>query len=276
MNHKLKHVINFNLIYNGNIMNIETNATVNMAELLNDSREVTTNQLGLNKKGENIMKNSIKAVLADTTIVNQESFDFVQWHAAASSLKRRMEMQIPKIKFLEKENLIDSENTYMFFRNNKAPANGTYDDTRIMTMAENEHDEVYLGGICFQTWGSIEGGTAYFFTRDETKPIDESITRYVFADWKEMKRELKENEELRATFRATFYPNYVEPEIVAEETEEKPVAKAKSTTKRKPKVKVEAPEYAEDAEKPVPAKRTRKKSTKTEEAPAVDEADVIA
>jgi hypothetical protein len=253
------------------MMNIESNATVNMPELSNDSHEVTNNTLGQNSKGEYIMKNSIASVLNDVTLVNQETFEFVHWVAAASSLKRRMDMQIPKLKFLEKENLIDSENMYMFFRNNKAPQGGTYDDTRLTTIAENPNDEEYKGGICFQTWGSIEGGTAYFFTYDDTKAVDEKVTKYTFDDWKEMKKQLKDDEELRTMFRSHFNPNYIEPEI--EEVVEKPVKATKTAKPKKEKVKVESPIYASESDDDIPAKRTRKKAAVKEE--IVNEEDVI-
>lgn len=194
------------------------------------------------------MKTSINALINDTTLAN-EMFEFTDVHAARSSLNRRMDMQIPKIRFLVKENLIDGDKCYLTFTNIAPETGGTYDDTVIHTLPTRGNPSKQLGRWSFQTWGHVVGGTSYFITVNE----DGTETKHDYQDWKALKNELKTNEELRALVRATFNPNYVEPvveEVVAEEKPEK-VVKVKATkatttkapavkkSRKKPEVKVE-------------------------------------
>ena len=206
------------------------------------------------------MKNSINALIADTTLAN-DMFEFTDVHAARSSLNRRMDMQIPKIKFLVKENLIDGDNCYITFTNIAPATGGTYDDTVIHTMPKRGAPSKQLGRFSFQTWGHIIGGTSYFITCNE----DGTETKYDFQDWKELKNLLKTDEDLRALVRTHFNPNYVAPvieEAIVEVAPEKPV-KAPRATKAKTAATTKAP-----------AKRTKK--TAEVKAPTVNPEDVIA
>lgn len=183
------------------------------------------------------MKLSINALIADTSVLNAENqFGFDKVTAHTKTLERRMSVLIPKLKFLVDSNIVNGDENYVTFNNVGAiSGKGTYDDVRIITLTADEKYEEYLGGFSFQTWGFAEGGNAHLFLVDELEENKEDRLKFLsFADWKEMKNELRNNAELIAQVRGHFNKNYVE-EIV-EVKEEKIVEKvAKKATKKSTK-----------------------------------------
>lgn len=201
---------------------------------------------------------SIAQIIAAPSKINA-TFNFDEVNANKATLPRRFDMMMAKIKFLTKQSLIDTETLTIVFNNVKGTVKGTFDEMSVLK------DEKEIGGFCFQNGGFVEGGESYFWTtsKDETREVT------FFTNCNEMKKELKENEELIEKVRATFNPDYVEPVV-----EEKPAKVKKAKTVKKAKF-VEV----DDLDADIPAKRTRKKETKVEEVATVDnveEIDVIA
>lgn len=211
------------------------------------------------------MKNStmnIAAIIATPSIVDQKTFNFEEINANKATLSRRFDMMMAKIKFLVKQNLIDTENLSTVFNNVTGTIKGTFDEMDVIK------DDKVIGGFCFQNGGFVEGGESYMWTTNN----DSSRNVTFFANCNEMKNDLKNDIELQDKIRETFNPDYVAPVI-----EEKPakVAKVKNVAKAKKVKFVEV----DDLDADIPAKRTRKKETKVEEIATVDnveEIDVIA
>jgi hypothetical protein len=209
-------------------------------------------------KGKYIMKNStmnIAAIIANPSIVDQKTFNFEEINANKATLSRRFDMMMAKIKFLVKQNLIDTENLSTVFNNVTGTIKGTFDEMDVIK------DDKIIGGFCFQNGGFVEGGESYFWTtnKDETRNVT------FFTNCNEMKKQLKENAEMIELIRATFNPDYVEPVV-----EEKPAKVKKEKTVKKAKF-VEV----DDLDADIPAKRTRKKETKVEEIATVDNVEEI-
>lgn len=197
---------------------------------------------------------SIAQIIAAPSKINA-TFNFVEVNANKATLPRRFDMMMAKIKFLTKQSLIDTETLTVVFNNVKGTVKGTFDEMSVLK------DEKEIGGFCFQNGGFVEGGESYFWTtsKDETREVT------FFTNCNEMKKELKENEELIEKVRATFNPDYVAPVV-----EEKPAKVKKAKTVKKAKF-VEV----DDLDADIPAKRTRKKETKVEEIATVDNVEEI-
>lgn len=215
------------------------------------------------------MKLSINALLNDTSVLNAENnFGFTAWVAHTKTLERRMSVLIPKIKFLVDSNIINGDENYVTFNNVSAVSGkGTYDDIRITTLTADEKYEEYLGGMSFQTWGFAEGGNAHLFLVDELEENKEDRLKFQsFADWKEMKNELRDNALLIADVRGHFNKNYVE-EVVEVKVEKVKEVKAKKSTKKSKVV-------AEDLTSPI-AKAMELAKAKMEAKAALAQLEVI-
>lgn len=193
---------------------------------------------------------TIASLIANPSLAST-NFEFYDWFAVDSSLSRRFNAILPKVKFLVKEGLVDGVANYLWCKNNAAFGGGTYDDVRFSTIEADVKDSKYLGGFCFQTWGCIEGGNAFIFFIDETITEGEKMVKLDFDNWSEMKKALKEDEELRTKIRSIFNAAYVEPVVeVKEEVKEvavvkEKVVKAKSTKAKTKTAKAKVEEVVE-------------------------------
>ena len=165
-----------------------------------------------------IMKISLHDLIANPSLYNEDNFyGFYDWFANQSTLKRRMQLMMPKIKFLVKEGLVNGDTNYVWFKNNCPSTGGTYDDARISTLGE---DNDFLGGFCFDNYGSSSEGGAQFWTlHDDCEP-----DMYYYDGWTYMKAALKHDEDLRSLVRETFNPDFgsllkVSRETIEEQSE---------------------------------------------------------
>ena len=164
------------------------------------------------------MKISINDLIANPSLYNEDNFyGFYDWFANQSTLKRRMQLMMPKIKFLVKEGLVNGDTNYVWFKNNCPMSGGTYDDARI-SLLDDTND--FLGGFCFDNYGSHSEGKAQFWTLHADREPD----MYYYDGWTYMKAALKHDEDLRALVRATFNPDFgsllkVSHETVEEQSE---------------------------------------------------------
>ena len=160
------------------------------------------------------MKISLNDLIANPSLFNEDNFyGFYDWFANQSTLKRRMQLMMPKIKFLVKEGLVNGDTNYVWFKNNCPMSGGTYDDARISTLDESQN---FLGGFCFDNYGSHNEGGAHFWTL----PAYADPIMYYYDGWSVMKAALKHDEELRSLVRETFNPEFGSLLKVSHETVE--------------------------------------------------------
>lgn len=158
---------------------------------------------------------SISSLVANPSLAST-NFEFYDWNAVDSSLERRFNAILPKVKFLVKEGLIDGDANYLWNMNVALFEGGTYDEAHISNRSALNTGK-YLGCFCFQTWGFIEGGQAFFTIIDKSKSNEaEQEVKYEYENWKEMKNSLKNDEEIRAIVRQHFNPAGVKADAEAQ------------------------------------------------------------
>lgn len=158
---------------------------------------------------------SISSLVANPSLAST-NFEFYDWNAVDSSLERRFNAILPKVKFLVKEGLIDGDANYLWNMNVALFEGGTYDEAHISNRSALNTGK-YLGCFCFQTWGFIEGGTAFFTIIDKSKSNEaEQEVKFEYENWKEMKNSLKNDEEIREIVRQHFNPAGVKADAEAQ------------------------------------------------------------
>ena len=133
-------------------------------------------------------KNNLKDLFEGRVLTENNCYNFFDWFCKDSSLKRRAENLVPKIKFLVKELNLDLEKYTSFFKNN-CPLCGSLYETFWIELIENE--DVFLCVVPTTGYYGVENKTSIFLKRnDEVEEIE-------FKNWSTFKKELKENSELK-------------------------------------------------------------------------------
>ena len=112
---------------------------------------------------------------------------FYDWFCKDSSLRRRAESFIPKLKFLIKEGVIDGDNMYVWFKNNCPIGGQLYDDMRFSDMTD---DNLYYGGIVPRKGYDGDNGCEVWWF-DERK----RLTTKKYDYWSDLKKAIKNNED---------------------------------------------------------------------------------
>jgi len=142
------------------------------------------------------MKTSISNFLENPSENSDKFFNFYDWFCKDTSLERRMNSMVPKIKFLVKEGILNADTCYIWFKNSCPCQGSLYDDFRISKLDE---DKTYLGGFCPRTGHNVEDKCSvwYYDTEGEFKTIN-------FKDWNTFKKEIKNDIDLRQILTGAF------------------------------------------------------------------------
>ena len=131
---------------------------------------------------------------------------FYDWFCSDSSLKNRALELIKKLRFLVEEGLINGDTNYVWFKNNCPMSGNTYDDLRI---SDIESDD-FLGGFCFSSGHASAKGEASFWLLNlpaSDLKGEEADSRYYqreYISWREMKKTLKKDDEVRALIKKNY------------------------------------------------------------------------
>jgi len=135
---------------------------------------------------------SIRELINKPELIEEDRCNFFyDWFCNDKSLKNRALAFLPKLKFLVKEEIIDPDKMYVWFKNN-CPVNGTlYDDMRFSTL-EGKH---FIGGLCPRTGHTAIKDKCTFWSL--TTYENGSIIEKDFIDWTSAKTEIKTKPELK-------------------------------------------------------------------------------
>jgi len=133
------------------------------------------------------MPYSINQIIENPELLRDESWGFYDWFCNENSLENKARYLLKKVKILVKLGVINGDKYTVWFKNN-SNGFGLYDDFRINRLSDDE----YVGCICPATIEKYaENKTSIYLLKSG------SITEKSFKNWSTMKKELKENEELR-------------------------------------------------------------------------------
>ena len=136
------------------------------------------------------MKNSINKFLGDPSLNSDSCFNFFDWFCDESSLEKRMLALVPKLRFLVKEGIVNSNTNYVWFKNNYLLYGGLCDDIRISSLND---DGTYLGGF------NPRSGNNYTVKKCQVWLLDEDAMETIeFDNWASFKKEVKSNPVLKA------------------------------------------------------------------------------
>lgn len=151
---------------------------------------------------------SINQVIANPELLNHDGYwSFYDWFCKTSSLKRQALSFISKLKFLVDMEILDGDNTYVWFKNNCPCVGSLYTDMRFSSLPASDYD-IFFGGIApslgydnkkgkCQVWSCYLG----LYEEDENGNRVNDLT---FDSWMDFKKQVKSNPELLEKLRA-FY-----------------------------------------------------------------------
>lgn len=143
-----------------------------------------------------MLKVSINKVVKDFDILKDHAWGYYDWFCPKAGLERRARSYIAKLKFLVKEELLDGDSNYVWFKNNAPFYGPTYDDMRISSLSEENE---FLGGL---SAAGPRGAEIWWFEINEEGKRE--VVSHKANGWSALKNELKENEELRAKIKARW------------------------------------------------------------------------
>lgn len=145
------------------------------------------------------MKVSINDYMNNFDAQKDDSYGFFDWFCKDSSLKKRAESLLVKIKFLVENKIINPDTTYVWLKNN-CPSSGTlYDDMRFSLLND---EETYIGGIAPSLGynNSNKGKCDVWMFNDNG-----DISTLQFENWVQFKKEVRKDNELRTLLQNNFY-----------------------------------------------------------------------
>ena len=137
------------------------------------------------------MKKTITEFLNDTNCLG-ETYGFYDWFCEEGSLKRKAQGFVPKLKFLIKEEIINPDTVYVWFKNNCPVRGALYDDMRISDLNGN-----FLGGFTPRTGHQSEDKTQIW--------VLEPYETTNFKNWTAFKKEVQTNKNFKAYLKSFFY-----------------------------------------------------------------------
>ena len=134
------------------------------------------------------MKISINELIKNPELIEQDRCKFFyDWFCKESSLERRAKSFLPKLKFLIKEELIDGDKLYVWFKNNCPMAGTLYDDMRFSTIDEKDND--FIGGVCPKSGHEVELKCEAWYFEGKTR----ELASIEYINWVDFKKAVKEN-----------------------------------------------------------------------------------